>query len=49
MSLSLVCEKVSFYRRRSDGTEQAILRHVEATLNGGEGILINNGQLKEMK
>lgn len=41
MSLSLVCEKVSFYRRRSDGTEQAILRHVEATLNGGEGILIS--------
>ncbi len=41
ISLSLVCENVSVYRRRSDGTEQAILRHVEASLNGGEGILIS--------
>ena len=40
MSLSLVCENVSVYRRRSDGTEKAILRQVEAKLNGGEGILV---------
>ena len=41
MSLSLVCENVSVYRRRSDGTERAILQQVEAKLNGGEGILIS--------
>lgn len=41
MSLSLVCQNVSFYRRRSDGSEHAVLRHVEATLNAGEGIMIS--------
>jgi ABC-type lipoprotein export system ATPase subunit len=41
MSLSLVCQNVSFYRRRSDGSEHAVFRHVEATLNAGEGIMIS--------
>jgi ABC-type lipoprotein export system ATPase subunit len=41
MSLRLVCQNVSFYRRRSDGSEQAVLRHIEATLNAGEGIMIS--------
>ena len=41
MSLKLVCQNVSLYRRRTDGSEQAILKHVNATLNAGEGIMIS--------
>jgi len=41
MSLSLVCQNVSLYRRRADGSERAILKHVDATLNAGEGAMIS--------
>jgi ABC-type lipoprotein export system ATPase subunit len=41
MDLSLICENVSFCRRRPDGTERQILRNVNATLNGGQGVLIS--------
>ena len=41
MSLSLVCQNVSLYRRRADGSERAILKHVDATLNAGEGVMIS--------
>jgi len=41
MSLSLVCQNVSLLRRCADGSERAILRHVDATLNAGEGAMIS--------
>ncbi len=41
MNLSLVCQNVSLFRRRPDGTERAILRQVDATLNAGEGAMIS--------
>jgi len=41
MCLSLVCQNVSLYRRRADGSEQAILKHIDATLTAGEGALIS--------
>ena len=41
MNLSLVCQNVSLFRRRPDGSERAILRQVDATLNAGEGALIS--------
>jgi len=41
MCLSLVCQNVSLYRRRADGSERAILKHVDATLTAGEGALIS--------
>jgi ABC-type lipoprotein export system ATPase subunit len=41
MSLSLVCQNVSLFRRRADGSEQAILKQVDATLNAGEGTMIS--------
>jgi len=41
MCLSLVCQNVSLYRRRADGSERAILKHVDVTLNAGEGIMIS--------
>ena len=41
MCLSLVCQNVSLYRRRADGSERAILKHVDATLNAGEGAMIS--------
>ena len=41
MSLSLVCQNVSLSRRRADGTEHAILKHVDATLTAGEGAMIS--------
>ena len=40
MNLNLVCQNVSLYRRRSDGSERAILKHVDATLKAGEGAMI---------
>ncbi len=40
MSLSLVCQNVSLYRRRAGGSGRAILKHVDATLNAGEGAMI---------
>jgi ABC-type lipoprotein export system ATPase subunit len=40
MNLSLVCQNVSLFRRRPDGSEHAILRQVDATLNPGEGAMI---------
>jgi len=39
--LSLVCQNVSLFRRRPDGSERAILRQVDATLNAGEGAMIS--------
>jgi len=41
MRLSLVCQNVSLFRRRADGSERAILRHVDATLNAGESAMIS--------
>ena len=41
MCLSLVCQNVSLFRRRADGSERAILQHVDATLTAGEGIMIS--------
>ena len=41
MSLSIVCQNVSLFRRRADGSERAILKHVDATLNAGEGAMIS--------
>ena len=41
MNLSLVCQNVSLFRRRPDGSERAILRQVDATLNAGEGAMIS--------
>ena len=41
MCLSLVCQNVSLFRRRPDGSERAILRQVDATLNAGEGAMIS--------
>jgi ABC-type lipoprotein export system ATPase subunit len=41
MCLSLVCQNVSLFRRRADGSERAILKHVDATLNAGEGAMIS--------
>ena len=41
MCLSLVCQNVSLFRRRADGSERAILKHVDATLNAGEGAVIS--------
>jgi ABC-type lipoprotein export system ATPase subunit len=41
MCLSLVCQNVSLYRRRADGSERAILQHVDATLTAGESAMIS--------
>jgi len=41
MRLSLECQNVSFYRRRADGSEQAILKNVDATVNAGEGTMVS--------
>ena len=41
MSLSLVCQNVSLSRRQADGSERAILRHVDTTLTAGEGAMIS--------
>ncbi len=41
MCLSLVCQNVSLYRRRADGSERAILKQVDATLTAGEGSVIS--------
>ena len=41
MSLSIVCQNVSLFRRQADGSERAILKHVDATLNAGEGAMIS--------
>jgi ABC-type lipoprotein export system ATPase subunit len=41
MSLSLVCQNVSLFRRHPDGTERAILKQVDARLTAGEGALIS--------
>ena len=41
MRLSLVCQNVSLFRQRADGSERAILRHVDATLNAGESAMIS--------
>ena len=41
MNLSLVCQNVSLFRRRPDGSERAILKQVDATLNAGEGAMIS--------
>ena len=40
MDLSLVCQNVSLFRRRPDGSERAILTNIDATLKAGEGIMI---------
>ena len=40
MTLKLVCQNVSLYRRGADGFGRAILKHVDATLNAGEGAMI---------
>jgi ABC-type lipoprotein export system ATPase subunit len=39
--LSLVCQNVSIFRRRPDGSEGVILQQVDATLNAGEGTMIS--------
>ncbi len=39
--MSLVCQNVSLFRRRPDGSERAILKQVDATLNAGEGAMIS--------
>ena len=39
--LNLVCQNVSLFRRRADGSEKTILKHVDATLNAGEGAMIS--------
>jgi ABC-type lipoprotein export system ATPase subunit len=39
--LSFVCQNVSLFRRRPDGSERAILKQVDATLNAGEGAMIS--------
>ena len=41
MNSSLVCQNVSLFRRRADGSERAILKNVNATLNAGQGIMIS--------
>jgi len=41
MNLSLVCQNVSLFRRRPDGSERTILKEVNATLNAGEGAMIS--------
>lgn len=41
MSLSIVCQNVSLFRRRADGSERAILKQFDATLNAGEGAMIS--------
>jgi len=41
MNLSLVCQNVSLFRRRPDGSELTILRQVDVTLNAGEGAMIS--------
>ena len=41
MCLSLVCQNVSLFRRRADGSERAVLKHVDATLKAGEGAMIS--------
>jgi ABC-type lipoprotein export system ATPase subunit len=41
MCSSLVCQNVSLYRRRADGSERAILKQVDATLTAGEGAVIS--------
>ena len=40
MNLSLVCQNVSLFRRRPDGSERAILKNIDATLKAGEGFMI---------
>ena len=39
--MSLVCQNISLFRRRPDGSERAILKQVDATLNAGEGAMIS--------
>ena len=39
--MSLVCQNVSLFRRRPDGTERTILKQVDATLNAGEVAMIS--------
>ena len=39
--MSLVCQNVSLFRKRPDGSERAILKQVDATLNAGEGAMIS--------
>jgi ABC-type lipoprotein export system ATPase subunit len=41
MNLSLVCQNLSLFRRRPDGSERTILEEVNATLNAGEGAMIS--------
>ena len=41
MNSSLVCQNVSLYRRCADGSQRAILKDVNATLNAGQGIMIS--------
>jgi len=41
MNLSLVCQNVSLFRRRPDGSERTILKEVNATVNAGEGAMIS--------
>ena len=39
--MSLVCQNLSLFRRRPDGSEREILKQVDATLNAGEGAMIS--------
>ena len=41
MNSSLICKNVSLYCRRADGSERAILKRVNATLNAGQGIMVS--------
>ncbi len=41
MNSSLICQNVSLYRRRADGSERAILEQVNATLNAGQGVMVS--------
>jgi ABC-type lipoprotein export system ATPase subunit len=41
MNLSLVCQNVSLFRRQPDGSERAILKQVDMTLNAGQGAMIS--------